>query len=158
MLLSGYQWVVLKLLKWEQTEKNNRNSEIGNKMHFLTQIVKYNFRKKGFVVQEAVQNQSNLWESSVQCKGTGTIQFLVWRTDRMSSGWGNWGCLVWRKGGWVKTFLFSETALKEAVASWGMRFFSLVISDRTTANSLKLHQRRFTLDIRKKLFTKRVLK
>jgi len=36
--------------------------------------------------------------------------------------------------------------------------FSLVTNDRMRGNSLKLHQSRYRLDIRKNLFTKRVAK
>ena len=40
------------------------------------------------------------------------------RTSLMRSGWGNWGCLVWRRGGWRWTFSLSTANWKEVVARW----------------------------------------
>ena len=39
----------------------------------------------------------------------------VQRESHMRSGWGNWGCLVWRRGGSGKTLSLSTIAWKEVV-------------------------------------------
>ena len=49
----------------------------------------------------------------VSCKLPGW--WRVWRKSLTRSGWGNWGCVVWRRGGWRGTLLLSTTTWKEAV-------------------------------------------
>lgn len=70
---------------------------------------------------------------------------------------GSWRCLAWRKadsGGTLSVCKY----LKGHYRWVGFSFFSRVKTVRTRGNCLKLHERRFVLDIMKNFFTGRVVK
>jgi len=63
--------------------------------------------KKDIVVLERVQR-------------TATKLWRVWSTSLMGSGWGNWDCSVWRRGGSRETSSLSTTAWKKVITMWGL--------------------------------------
>ena len=44
----------------------------------------------------------------------------VWSTSLIRSGWGIWGCLAWRRGGWGEILCLSTTTWREGVVRWMM--------------------------------------
>ena len=62
-----------------------------------------------------------------------------------------------RKGGLGETLLLSTATSKEVVVRWSYLFLQGT-SDRMRENSLRFHQGRLRLDIRKNLSTERVVK
>jgi len=69
----------------------------------------------------------------------------------------NRDCLAWRTGGGGET-LSLYNYLKGGCCQVTVGVFCQVTRDRTRGNGLRLHQGKFSLDIRKNFFTKMVTK
>lgn len=77
----------------------------------------------------------------------GTELGRVWSTSPVSSGWGCWGCLDWRRGG-SREVLSPSNSLTQSYGMVRVSLFSQITSNRTRRNGLKLLGR-FRMDIRK---------
>jgi len=72
-------------------------------------------------------------------------------------GWESWGCSAWRRAG-CEEILEQLPVPGVACKRAGEGLLARVWSERTRGNGFKLKEGRFTLDIRKKFFTLRVVR
>ena len=68
----------------------------------------------------------------------------------------NWGCSAWRTEGFRENTLWSSSTHREPTKK--LELFIRECSDRTKANGFKLKDGIFTLDIRRKFFTQRLVR
>ncbi|KAK4823603.1 hypothetical protein QYF61_003803 [Mycteria americana] len=78
--------------------------------------------------------------------------------DPRDNGDRNCSSLSLEKRSWRDDLIAVYNFLKRVSGEGGADLFFLVSGDRTRGNDLKLHQKKFRLDIRKKFFTERVVK
>lgn len=94
-------------------------------------------------------------EQELECIQKRALKMVKGIENRiMKSGWGNWGCLAWRRLMGDLTALHNY--LKGSCSEEGVGLFSQVKSERTWVNSPKLQKRRFRLGAKKSLFMERL--